>query len=52
MLVGESQAKLEPIFEYIMYHLMIEKGFEPDYPQIYALPLREKLKPEWNIVNE
>jgi len=35
-----------------MYHLLVEKGFGADYPQIYALPMLEKVKPEWKIVNE
>jgi hypothetical protein len=52
MLVGETQGKLEPILEYILYHLLVEKGFGADYPQIYALPLKENLKPDWNLANE
>jgi len=42
MLVHDQTSKVEPVLEYILYHLLVEKGFGADFPQVYVLPITEK----------
>ena len=52
MLVDDTKAKLEPVLEYILWYLMVDKGFGADFPQVYVLPLKEQGKMIWGSTNE
>jgi hypothetical protein len=52
MLVDDTKAKIEPVLEYILYHLLVDKGFGADFPQVYVLPLKEEGKMKWEASNE
>ncbi len=41
MIIEDQNEKITSVLEYIAFNLLVEKGYDTDFPQIFVLSLKE-----------